>query len=145
MWKQPKHILVCLTLRHLFRSERLTTLINKLGHSESYSYSLKLETAIAEVADLSSNLFSDHIVRHPDPSKSVFHSEFDNFDQFINNLSGMGSIHTAHGIMMQEVGGDQGTCPEPTRLQRTGKRSLELQEPQLPEVYVTNRKSPEVC
>lgn len=35
-WKLPKHILVCMTLRHLFRSAQLNILMNKLGHAESY-------------------------------------------------------------------------------------------------------------
>ena len=34
-WKLPKHIVVCMTLIHLFRSAKLSTLINKLGHAES--------------------------------------------------------------------------------------------------------------
>lgn len=29
-WKLPKHVLVCLTLRHMFRSEQLITLLNRL-------------------------------------------------------------------------------------------------------------------
>ena len=33
----------------------------------------------------------------------MFHSAFDNFDQYINDVKGAGSIHTAHGIMLQEV------------------------------------------
>ena len=35
-WKLPKHILLCMTLRHMFRSAELITLISRLGHSESY-------------------------------------------------------------------------------------------------------------
>ena len=46
-WILPKHIVVCVTLRHLFRSAKLSTLINKLGHAESYSFSLELETTLA--------------------------------------------------------------------------------------------------
>ena len=34
---------------------------------------------------------------------SVFHLEFDNYDQFINSINGKGSVHTAHGIMLQEL------------------------------------------
>ena len=33
-WKLPKHMLLCLTLRHLFRSEQLISLMNKLGYWE---------------------------------------------------------------------------------------------------------------
>ena len=39
-WKLPKHIVVCMTLRHLFMSAKLSTLINKLGHAESYRFRL---------------------------------------------------------------------------------------------------------
>ena len=33
----------------------------------------------------------------------LFHADFDNFDQYINDVNSAGSIHTAHGIMLQEV------------------------------------------
>ena len=42
-WKMKKHILLCMTLRHLFRSKSITTLINRLGHCESYTYSIELK------------------------------------------------------------------------------------------------------
>ena len=45
-WKMPKHILLCMTLRHLFRSKQLTTLINRFGHCENYLIRLELETAL---------------------------------------------------------------------------------------------------
>ena len=50
-WKLPKHILVCMTLRHLFRSAKLSILMNRLGHSESYSFSLELEIALIEALE----------------------------------------------------------------------------------------------
>ena len=34
-WKLPKHILLCMALRHWFRSAEITTLLNRLGHSET--------------------------------------------------------------------------------------------------------------
>jgi len=101
-WKLPKHILMCISLRHLFRSEKLITLLNRMGHCESYSFSLELETALAEAVIQSSTLLSNQIIRSPS-GPAVFHSEFDNFDQLLNDLTGKGSIHTAHGIMLQEV------------------------------------------
>jgi hypothetical protein len=39
-WKLPKHILLCMTLRHLFRSKQLLTLLNRLGHCENYSFGM---------------------------------------------------------------------------------------------------------
>ena len=32
-WKLPKHILLCTTMRHLFRSKQLITMLNRLGYS----------------------------------------------------------------------------------------------------------------
>ena len=138
-WKMPKHILLCMTLRHLFRSAELITLINRFGHCDNYSFSLELETALAEAADRSSTLLTNQIVRNPQ-GRTVFHSEFDNFDQ--NTASG--SIHTAHGIMLQEVDDSQKiTLPVP-EVKKTKQRSLQLQADadELPDCYVSVRKSP---
>ena len=101
-WAMPKHILLCMSLRHMFRSKELITLINKFGHCESYSFSLELETAIAKAVQHSASMLPKSIVRQPQ-GNSVFHSEFDNFDKIVNELYGAGSIHTAHGIMLQET------------------------------------------
>ena len=35
-WKFPKHVLLCMTLRHMFRSKEFATLLNRMGHCESY-------------------------------------------------------------------------------------------------------------
>ncbi len=96
-WAMPKHILLCMTLRHMFRSKELLTLMNKFGHSESYSFSLELETALAKAVQESESFLPPNIVHTP-KGPSVFHSEFDNFDAIVNELYGAGSIHTAHGI-----------------------------------------------
>lgn len=102
--KMKKHILLCMTLCHCFRSERVTTLINKLGQYGSYTYSFELETALAnsnvESASLISN--SDIIKRQPDVA--VFHSDRGNFDQLISDVYGTGSIHTTVGIYQQDLG-----------------------------------------
>ena len=99
-WKLPKHIFLCITLRHLFRSKDLTTLMNRFGHCESYSFSLEVETVIAKALEETSSLLSSQIVRNPSVPY-VFHSDCDNFDQFVNELTGAGSVHTANGIMLQ--------------------------------------------
>ena len=101
-WSLPKHISLCTTLRHMFRSKELITLINRFGHCESYSFSLELETAVANAVQASTSLLPKSIVCKPQ-GKSLFHSEFDNFDKLVNDLYGSGSVHTAHGIMLQET------------------------------------------
>lgn len=146
-WKLPKHILLGMTIRHLYRSKQLTTLLNRLGHCESHSFSAELETSIAKALDQSSSLLTPQIVREPDVP-SIFHSEFDNFDQLVNTMSGTDSVHTAHGIMLQEVLVDDneehgGTVPIAPSLERTKERSLNLPvQQELPVCYVGQRKSP---
>ena len=116
----------------------------RFGHSENYSYGLELETALAQAADLSSRLLSNQIVRNAG-SNVVFHSEFDNFDQLINDVSGGGSIHTAHGIVLQEVKETDGLSNIVTpALERSGQRSLHLEDVSLPDCYVAVRKDPKM-
>ena len=50
-WKLPKHILLCATMRHLYRSKLLTTILPRLVHCETYDFGLELETAIAKALD----------------------------------------------------------------------------------------------
>ncbi|KAL2095547.1 hypothetical protein ACEWY4_007695 [Coilia grayii] len=103
-WKMKKHILLCMTLRHLFRSKSITTLINRLGHCESYTYSIELETALANSIVKSASLVSNSDVIKRQPDGAVFHSDWDNFDQLVSNVYGAGSIHAAAGIYMQDLG-----------------------------------------
>ena len=46
-WKLPKHILLCTPIRHLYRSKKLTNIIHRLGHCESYDFGLDLETNVS--------------------------------------------------------------------------------------------------
>ena len=61
-WELPEHTLICITVRHLFRSRELTTMLNRLGHSETYRFAMEFETAIAKVLQGSSNLLSTQTV-----------------------------------------------------------------------------------
>ena len=101
-WKLPKYLGLGMTVRHLFRSKELMTVLNGFGHSENYSFIVKLGTAIANQLKKRSSLITNEIVKNP-TSPALFHSDFDNFEQYINNVKGPGTIHTAHGIMLQEV------------------------------------------
>jgi hypothetical protein len=93
-----------------------------------YDFSLELETSLADAVQLSSSQLSSQIIRHPLPP-SVFHYEFDNSDKFINDVTGRGSVHTAHGIMLQEVcqprQQEQGVVQLQTK-PRTGQKTFSL-------------------
>jgi len=60
-WKLSKHILICMTFRHLFWSRELTTM-------------MELKTATAEVMQESPSLTSPDIIMNPAaPSRTVHH------------------------------------------------------------------------
>ena len=67
IWKLPKYILLCMTLRHMFRGAELLTLISRLGHSENYSYSLELEAELATMVQESSTMLISQIIRYSAP------------------------------------------------------------------------------
>ena len=76
-----------------------------------------------------------------------FHSDF---DQFVNDLSGAGSIHTCHGIMLQNIPckptADENKTDSQAEsllsLPRTGVRSLKsLTNDTLPPCYMNKRES----
>ena len=120
-------------------------MLNRLGHSETYRFTMELETAIAKALQESSSLLSTQVVVNP-AAPSVFHSEFDNFDQFLNTLEGQGSVHTAHGIMLQDIEGEHhgGTQLVLPSMPRTGEQTLEIAQEELPDCYITTRKSPDL-
>lgn len=142
----PKHMLLCMALRQMYRSKQLTTFLNRLGHCESYSFSLELETAIAKAAEESSSLITSQIIRQP-KVPSAFYSEFDNFDQLINTLTGMNAIHSVHRIMMQDINdneslGHEGTVPYMPSMERSTKRVFKVvAEENLLECYIAQRKN----
>ncbi|XP_052262094.1 uncharacterized protein LOC127865978 [Dreissena polymorpha] len=61
-WKFSKHILLCTTVRHLYRSKILTTMLSRLGHCESYDFSLELETSLARAINDSTTTLTPLIV-----------------------------------------------------------------------------------
>jgi hypothetical protein len=100
-WKLPKHILMCTTIRHLYRSKQLTTILHRLGHSESYDFALELETATAKAIEEVSTYLSPQIVTYE--GNLVFHCEWDNLNKITTNVHGSNVVNSAGGIMIQET------------------------------------------
>ena len=104
---------------------------------------VELERAIANQLNKTTSLIINEIIRNSS-SPSLLHSDFDNFDQYINDEKGEGSIHTADRIMLQEVIYQTrkivGDLPQ---MKRTKGRSINVSiNDELPECFVTKRKSP---
>ena len=97
----PKYIFR-MSLRHLFRSAELINMINQLGHSETYSFLLKTETALAMAVENASSLSTINNVQNPS-CWSVFHSDFDNYEESISDIGGTRSVHRSHGVILQDI------------------------------------------
>ena len=89
-WKIPKHILICMTIRHLYRSKTLTQILHRLGYCENYDYGLELETAISQALDESSSQVTPQIVKGDDIV--VFHMELDNLNKMTSSMHGLNII-----------------------------------------------------
>lgn len=147
-WNLPKHILLGMALRHLFRSAELTVILNRFGHIPDYCFLLELESALAKAMDESSHLLTNSIIRNAS-CKTVFHSDFDNFDQYTNELTGAGSVHRAHGIMLQELLPEAnelvgGNIPDIIPQKKTKNRSykFQLSKPVEDQPYMGIRNNP---
>lgn len=144
-WKLPKHILLCNTIRHLYRGKQLTIILNKLGHSESYDFSLELETALAKAIDDVSTYLTPQIIAGE--GNSLFHCEWDNLNKILTNVHGSNVVNSAGGIMIQETKPSLESTHERTLPQcdRSKERSLHLTTPEtLPEHHIYNRVGPKL-
>ena len=144
-WKLPKHILLCMTIRHLYRSKQLATILNRLGHCESYDFGLELETAMAKALDETSMLLTPQIVKGD--GNVLFHSEWDNLNKILTNVHGSNVVNSAGGIMVQEtVPGyeTENTRSLPT-YERVKSKEAGLKNatpPTLPPLHIYNRAGP---
>ena len=143
-WKLPKHILMAMSLRHLFRSANLNILMNRMGHAESYSFALELETALATYNSSNDSLLDSKVVKSPN-IPYIIHSDWDNFDKNLSSLLGPSSIHVTHGILMQDLVADikdiqqLGTVHKLRQTNRTGDRSIDIRENELQPLIIPNK------
>ena len=146
-WKLDKHIMLCVTLRHLFRSKQLITIVNRLGHCENNTFASELELAISSKVQNASSLLTPQIVRGD--GNVVFHSDWDNFNQLLSTLHGNPMCNTAGGIMLQEVSSDYVAEEEIPNEPVVTRREMLQNPPQkmvyetLPQVHV-QKKSPDI-
>ena len=143
-WKLPKHILLCTTIRHLYRNKQLTTILSRLGHCETYDFGLELETALAKaLAEVSTNLTPQIITGE---GNDVFHLEWDNMNKITTNIHGSNVVNSTGGIMIQEVKPDFDATNQDRALplyERNKTRSLKVDTPEtLAPVVMYSRVGP---
>ena len=115
---------------------QLTTILARLGHSETYDFAMELETAMAKAFDEMSTYLTPQIITGE--GNVVFHSEWDNLNRITTNVLGSNVVNSARGIMIQEVKeGHQNTNERihPLYEKSSKMRSLKITPPEtLPEL-----------
>jgi hypothetical protein len=140
----PKHILLCTTIRHLYRSKNLTTILSRLGHCETYNFSLELETALAKAIDEVSSSLTPQIITGE--GNDVFHTEWDNLNKITTNIHGSNVVNSTGGIMIQEVRPGFDITNQNRKLplyKRSNTRSVNVNTPEtLAPVHIFGRVGP---
>ena len=96
-WVMPKQVLLGMSLRHLTGSAEVVSIVSRYGHCQSYSKLLELETALAYQAEHSDTVLPQGISTTDNVVTNIC---FDNFDLLEETLSGAGTTHTTHGIVI---------------------------------------------
>lgn len=77
--------------------------MNRSGHCVSYNFVEELETELAFGAVEESKLLPESLLRRPDLNTGVV---FDNFDLFVETLTGKDTLHDTVGIVTQDIAPD---------------------------------------
>ena len=138
--KTPKHVLLAVTLHHLTGSAEIVTLVNRFGHCQSYSQVLELETAMANQVQKQDNILPSNIT--PSLNK-VCHLVWDNFDINEETLSGAGTTHTTHGIIVQETNDNVPVgIPMETSITKSKEKSFKYKPTTLAPYFVKKHAEP---
>ena len=95
--KPGKQLKLGLTVKSLTGSKRVIEVLNRLGHCASYTTLEELETELTYSME-DNDLTPDGIEKDPNLATGV---AFDNFDRFVETLSGKDTLHDTVGIVYQ--------------------------------------------
>ena len=98
--KPQKHLMLGIALKSLTGSQKVVKIINRLGHCISYHTIEEIETEVMSES-AKSNLFTPSDVKlDPHYGTGV---AWDNFDRFVETVSGKDTLHDTVGIAYQTV------------------------------------------
>ena len=98
--KPAKHLKVGLTVKRLTGSKKLIEMLNRLGHSVSYSTLEELETEMAFTATKESRVTPQEIKFVPHLCTGI---AWDNYDPFVETLNGQNTLHDTVVIAYQSI------------------------------------------
>ena len=95
-----KQLLLALSMKALTGRRKVIELLNRYGHCVSYSVAEEIETELIFSAMEKSRLLPDGLHQLPFLHTGV---GFDNFDLFVDTLTGKETLHDTVGIVYQDV------------------------------------------
>eukprot|EP00058_Branchiostoma_floridae_P019404 XP_002604894.1 hypothetical protein BRAFLDRAFT_77273 [Branchiostoma floridae] len=141
--KTPKHTSLAFSVKSLTGNVELIQLLNRLGHSISYSQMEEISTALC-LQKLSST--DSDLALPSDLHNQVFTTlAWDNIDRLEETISGGGTSHRVNGIAVQpKVTKPTEVKPLPP-VAKTKKRSIDAPHTTLPLYNAGQREGPEPC
>lgn len=127
----------------MYRSKQLITMLSRLGHCETYDFSLELETALVQALDESPTTLPPQILTGD--ANKVVHSEWDNLNKITTNVHGSNVVNSTAGILVQEVqsGFEETAKPKLPTSKRTKARSQRFEIPEtLAPVHIYKKVGP---
>ncbi|GFX17272.1 hypothetical protein TNCV_1064741 [Trichonephila clavipes] len=102
--KPSKHITLDMTVKKLTSSKKMINILNRLGHCCNYNTLEELETEATISCANRSQICPPDIIQSP--SLSTCGVAFDNFDRYVDTLTGKDTLHDTVGIIYQNVSDD---------------------------------------
>ncbi|GFY39738.1 hypothetical protein TNIN_273081 [Trichonephila inaurata madagascariensis] len=101
--KPSKHITLGMTVKSLTSSRKMINNLNRLGHCCNYNTLEELETEATISSVNRSQIFPPDIIQNLSLSTGV---AFDNFDRYVDTLTGKDTLQDTVGIIYQNVSDD---------------------------------------
>lgn len=98
--KTAKHITLGIAIKSLTNSRKLLDILNRFGHSCSYTIVEELETEATFSSNEGTQVCPDDIMRKPNLNTGL---AFNNFDRYVETLTGKNTLHDTVGIIFLNI------------------------------------------
>ncbi|KAI8521965.1 hypothetical protein Bbelb_017190 [Branchiostoma belcheri] len=141
--KTPKHITLAFSVKSLTGNVELVQLLNRLGHSVSYTQMEEISTALC--LQKLSNTDGDVPLPSTLRNQAFTTLAWDNIDRLEETVSGGGTSHRVNGIAVQTKMTESTEVKPLPSVPKTKRRSIDVPQPTLPTYNVGQREGPEPC
>ena len=100
IFKPRKHIMLGMAMKKLTSSRKVIEILNRLGYSISYTTVEELETELTMQLNNESQATPFGMKLTPNLKTGI---AFDNYDRYVETLSGKNTLHDTVGIAYQDI------------------------------------------